>query len=301
MKISRGNTYTWYPVFFFVAFFLIITLPVMASVGEDCYLGRVMWLDPSKKTITVEVDSQYLCENASHGTSCGFTSIIPPGIAVTPPNITGYLAGDTFPSTFQSGDRVVAAIVGGNGGTWRGIARVTWENETSDWQASEIYGDPATLPVTLVGDYRIEYAILPDCSKCSGSVCKGLTSRVALWSGKVRVFDELLNPGHSIIYSGRNDGSSVSILYISGETLASQCSLATNDPGIQPVSSFVIHVVSPIGEQGFPTVMTYPAAEEMKPPVTFPSTPAPKNAPDGYLLSVCALMTLALALRRRSF
>lgn len=301
MKISRGSSYTWYLVSFFVTFFLIITVPGMAAVEQDCYLGRITWLDPSTKAISVDVESQYLCENAPQGTSCRFTDIIPPGIAVMPPNIRGYLAGDTFPSTFQNRDRVVATILGGNGGTWRGIARVTRENETSDWQAAEIYGDPAILPVTLVGDYRMEYAILPDCSKCSGSICRGLTSSVALWSGEVKVFDEFLNPGHSIVYSGRNDGSSVSILYLSGETLASQCSLATNDPGVQPVSSFVIHVVPPIGEQGIPTVMTYPAAEEMKPPVTLPSTPVPKSAPGGYLLSVCALMTLALALRRRSF
>ena len=102
-----------------------------------------------------------------------------------------------------------------------------------------------------------------------------------------------------IEYSGRNDGSRVSIQYLSGETRSTQCSQEHAISGIQPVSSFIIHVVPPIGEQGTPRTMTQPTAEEFKAPATTPSTPAPTRAPTGVLLAAGAFAIIALGLRRQ--
>lgn len=279
---------------------LLLAIPAMGAVQETCYLGRITSLDPLSHTLSIDVASQYSCEYSTGSPACNFTPIVPPyQIAVTTPIVTGTVTGDEVFGLFHSGDQVVATILGGDGGSWIGIALVSHGQGTEEWQATELYGDPHTLPVTLAGGYRMEYAILPDCSKCSGSVCRGLTSLVTVWSGDMKVVDDVLNSGHSLEYSGRNDGSRVSIHYLSGETRSTQCSQEHAIAGIQPVSSFIIHVVPPVGEQGTPWIMTQPTAEEFKSPAPAPSTPAPTRAPTGVLLAAGAFAIIALGLRWR--
>jgi len=301
MMVSRDNHFRRYSSCILLAsFLLLLAIPATAAVQETCYLGRIASLYPLSHTISIDVASQYSCDYSTGSPACGFTSIRPPHqIAVTTPVVTGTVTGDEVFALFHSGDQVVATILGGDGGSWIGIALVSQGQGTEEWQATGLYGDPNTLPVTLAGGYRMEYAILPDCSKCSGSVCRGLTSLVTVWSGDVKVIDDFLNSGHSLEYSGRNDGSRVSIQYLSGETRSTQCSQEHAISGIQPVSSFIIHVVPPIGEQGTPRTMTQPTAEEFKAPATTPSTPAPTRAPTGVLLAAGAFAIIALGLRRQ--
>lgn len=301
MTVSRENPFQRvFSCILLSSFLFLLTIPAMAAVQETCYLGRIASIDPLSQTLSLDVASQYLCDYSAGSPACTFTSIIPPHeIAVTPPIVTGTVTGDEVFTLFHSGDQVVATILGGDGGSWIGIALVSRRQGSEEWQAIEVYGDPHALPVALAGNYRMEYAILPDCSKCSGSVCRGLTSRVTIWSGDVKVVDDFLNSGHSLEYSGRNDGSRVSIHYISGETRSTQCSQEHAIAGIQPVSSFIIHVDPPIGERGTPGITTQPTAEESEPSGTPPPTPAPTRSPTGHFLAVGALAMLALGLRRR--
>ncbi len=281
------------------SFLLLLAIPAMAAVQETCYLGKIASLDPLSQTLSLDVASHYSCDYSTGSPVWNVTSIIPPHeIAVTTPIVNGTVAHSEVFTLFQGGDQVVATILGGDGGRWIGIALVSQEQGSEEWQATEVSGDPHALPVVLAGGYRMEYAILPDCTKCSGSVCRGLTSLVTVWSGDEKVVDDFLNSGHSLEYSGRNDGSRVSIHYLSGETRSTQCSQAPALAGIQPISSFIIHVDPPIGEQGTPWISTQPTGEEPRAPDIPPSTPAPTYAPTGDLLAVGALAILALVLRR---
>lgn len=300
MMVSRDNPLRSVSSCVLLAsFLLLLAIPAMGAVQETCYLGRITSLDPLSRTLSIDVASQYSCDYSAGSPACNFIPIVPPNqIAVTTPIVTGTVNSDEVFELFQSGDQVVATIIGGDGGTWIGIALASHGQGTEEWQATELYGDPRSLPVPLAGDYRMEYAILPDCSKCSGSVCKGLTSLITVWSSDMKVVDDVLNSGHSLEYSGRNDGSRVSIHYLSGETRSTQCSQEDAIAGIQPVSSFIIHVIPPIREQGTPRIMTHPTAEEYKPPATSSSIPAPTRASTGYLLAAGAFAIIALGLRR---
>lgn len=301
MMVSRDDPFRRYSSCILLAsLLLLLAIPAMAAVQETCYLGEIASLDPLSQTLSLDVASHYSCDYSTGILVCNVTSIIPPHeIAVTTPIVNGTVAHSEVFTRFQGGDQVVATILGGDGGRWIGIALVYQGQGSEEWQATEVYGDPQALPVALAGNYRMEYAILPDCSKCSGSVCRGLTSRVTVWSGDVKVLDDFLNSGHSLEYSGRNDGSRVSIHYLSGETRSTQCSQAPALAGIQPISSFIINVDPPIGEQGTPWITTQPTREESEASDTPPSTPAPTYAPTGDLLAVGALATLALVLHRR--
>jgi len=150
-------------------------------------------------------------------------------------------------NTFHNDDLVVATILGGTGGQWAGIALVVVPQGTGTYVASDIYGDPKTIPVPLGGDYKVEYSTLPDCSSCSGSVCKALSAHVIVKSGGTIVRDKSLNDGDSLNYSERGDGSSISVLYQTGEAPGDSCPAAKPAEGMQPISKFVIHVTPPTG------------------------------------------------------
>ena len=264
----------------------------MAVVQESCYLGRITALDPLSNTLIIRAESQYSCDYSTGNPVCGFTP-------VTPLQVVGTVPDEGIYNIFHNGDQVVATIIGGSGGAWGGIALVATATGTEQWLVTELYGDPHTLPVSLAGNYRMDYTILPDCSSCSGSVCKALSAHVMLWSGENAVIDKSLNGGQSTVYSGRNDGSSVSILYLSGESGAGQCSQAGTIAGPQPISTFIIHVVPPIGQAGPQPITTQPTAEGIEPKVTPQSTPAPTRTPSGYFLALGGLGAAALAVRRR--
>ncbi|MCU0631587.1 MAG: hypothetical protein MUC66_01260 [Methanolinea sp.] len=271
---------------------LLLVMPGAAAVQEQVYLGRITALDPLSNTLTIRAESQYSCDYSSGNTICRFTSM-------TPLQVVGSVTDEGIYNTFRNGDQVVATIMGGSGGSWVGIALVTPTPGIENWMATEIYGDPRSLPVLLAGDYLFEYTTIPDCSRCTGSVCKALSAHIILKSAGIKVLDQSLNSGQSTKYSGRNDGSSVSVLYLTGEAEAGQCSQAGPIAGIQPISNFIIHVVPPIGLVGSPGVITQPTAEGIEPKVTPQSTPAPTQAISGYLLPAGAICILALGLRRR--
>lgn len=271
---------------------LLLGTPCMAAVQEICYLGRITALDPLSNTLVIRAESQYSCDYATGGSACVFKP-------VSPIQVVGTVPDEGIYNTFRNDDLVVATIIAGSGNAWAAIALVSRQAENQEWVATEISGDPKALPVSLAGNYRMDYGILPDCSACSGSTCKALSARVFLWSGETPVVDQFLNAGHSAVYSGRNDGSSVSILFLSGEADAGQCPQAGGVAGIMPVSTFIIHVVPPIGQAGTPGIITRPTPMGIEPKVTPQATPAPTRAPLDYLLAPCSLAAMGLVLRRR--
>ncbi|MDH7509670.1 MAG: hypothetical protein QHH04_01325 [Methanolinea sp.] len=240
---------------FLVVFTLCFVAHASALVQETTYLGRVTAMDPLSLTLTIRAESQYGCSYSGGTPSCAFSSIDPVQVVGTVPDEGVF-------NTFHNGDLVAATILGDTGGKWAAIALVIVPPGSGTYLVSDIYGDPRTIPLDLGADYQFDYSTLPDCSACSGSVCKALSARVVVKSGESVLLEQSLNNGQSARYSGRNDGSWISILYISGEASADTCAGASPATGIQPVSSFVIHINPPVG--GFTAPTGTPSPGETK-------------------------------------
>lgn len=274
---------------------LIIALfwmPAAAAVQEITYLGRITALDPLSGTITIRAESQYLCDYSRGDAACSFTPI-------TPLQVVGTVPEEGIFNTFRNGDQVVATILGASGGAWAGFARVIPSSGREQWMVTDLFGDPNTIPVPLAGDYEIEYSTTPDCNHCTGSVCKALSAQVVLKSGGITVLERSMTSGQSARYSGRNDGSSVSILYLTGEADAGPCTPAGSLTGMQPISNFILQVVTPIGQAATPGMLTHPTTEAIELKVTPLSTPAPTPAPFGCMIPLAALCLVALWMRGR--
>ncbi|MCQ8893167.1 MAG: hypothetical protein NQU46_00810 [Methanolinea sp.] len=271
-----------------------LAMPTAALVQESAYVGRVTAMDPLSQTLTIRAESLYGCDYSKGAPACGYSPI-------TPLQIVGGVPEEGAFNTFHNGDLVAGTIIGGSGGQWAGIALVSAVTGAEGYVTTDIYGDPNTLPVQLAGGYTFEYTTLPDCSQCAGPVCKALSTRVLLKSAGMTVLDQSLNKGQSTRYSGRNDGSMVSIIYLSGEADSSPCSATAPGPGRQPVSTFVIHVTPPIGGATAGVIATHPTAEGIEPKVTPQSTVAPTRAalmPGAALLALSALALLGKVRRK---
>ncbi|OPX66254.1 MAG: hypothetical protein A4E37_02205 [Methanoregulaceae archaeon PtaB.Bin056] len=267
-------------------------MPVAAAIQEITYLGKITALDPLSGTITIRAESQYLCDYSRRDAACGFSPI-------TPLQVVGTVPEEGIFNTFRNGDQVVATVMGASGGAWAGFAHVIPSSGKAQWVVTDLFGDPDTIPVPLAGDYEIEYSTTPDCNHCTGSVCKAQSAHVVLKSGGIPVLERTMTAGQSARYSGRNDGSSVSILYLTGEADAGTCTPAGSLAGMQPISNFILKVIQPIGQSATPGVVTHPTAEGIEPKVTPLSTPAPTQAPSGCILPLAALALVALWMRGR--
>lgn len=247
---------------------LLCVAPVPALVQETTYMGKVTALDPLSLTLTMRAESQYGCAYQGNAPACGFAPI-------TPLQVVGAVPDEGVFNTFRLDDTVIATILGGSGGKWAGIALVVTPPGSSTPVAKDIFGDPRTVPVPLGGDYRFEYAVRPDCGQCTGTVCRALGAQVKLWSGDLLVLERYLNSGQSAVYSGRDDASRVSIIYLSGEAPADQCPGVPPAVGVQPLSNFVIHVTPPSGGFSAPKQTAVPQVTGEGPAGTAtPTTPA---------------------------
>jgi len=99
-----------------------------------------------------------------------------------------------------------------------------------------------------------------------------------------------IEPGYSMTYSGRNDGSSVTVTFVKGQASSSTC--AGRDSamtGPQAVSVYIVHVVPPIGS-------ITPAAQDISiapPEDTMPADARPTPTKSG-MLPIAAIGALAL-------
>lgn len=284
-------------ILFHVLVSLCFVAHASALVQETTYLGRVTAMDPLSLTLTIRAESEYGCSYSGGSPSCGFSSIAPLQVVGTVPDEGVF-------NTFHNGDLVAATILGGTGGRWAAIALVVIPGGSGTYLVSDIYGDPRTIPLDLGANYQFEYSTLPDCPTCSGSVCKALSARVVVKSGDTVLLEQSLNNGQSARYSGRNDGSWISILYISGESAPDTCAGASPATGIQPVSTFVIHVNPPVG--GFTAPTGTMSTGETKGNVEKPQqTPEPERTrAAGFLLTPLAAMggtALLYRIRKKTF
>lgn len=218
----------------------LCVLPAAAVLQEVTVKGTVSAVDKDKNSITIVNPQQYGCSYPASGTPvCSYT-------AMNVSFLTGSVPSDSALSIFHVGDTAVATSLGGAGGSWISIAKLYNALPAGEY-AIDIVGDPGTIPTPLAGDYAIDIAATPDCTSCFGTTCKASSSHVFVLSGGKRVLEKTLEPHQSLLYNGRNDGSSVEVTFVKGEASSQTCSGRTGMTGPQPVSVYLVHVVPPIG------------------------------------------------------
>ncbi|RPH73268.1 hypothetical protein EHM76_05535 [bacterium] len=215
-------------------------------------------------------------------------------------------------NVMKTGDPVVATSMGGAGGSWIGVARVFPTPGIENWLATDIIGDPDSLPVGLAADYSFSYTTNPECGNCTGSVCNARSSAIILNSTDRTVLQKTLVSGEKVVYNGRNDNSSVVITFVRGQGLADQCPGRSGMAGLQPVSTFTIQVNQGVTSlpRTIPSPVTTPVtpattAVSLKtttPPVTVPMTSFPTAKAAGSLfLPFIAPGILVMLMAARKF
>ncbi len=257
-----------------------IAAPAGAVLQQYTYLGTVTALDPVSESVTIRAEGEYGCIYRADGSApvCSFSAITPQELTGTSPDIIAF-------TRLKRGDKVVVSSMGSPGIEWAGIARVIAAPGTDNWEATDIIGDPATIPVPLIADYGFSYKTTPDCNTCTGAVCTARSARVNLTSSGISIVDRSMNTGQSFTYSGRNDASSVEVIFLGGQAEALLCPGKAGMAGPQPVSTFIIHVNPPIGLVTQVPISTMPTEEGIAAKVTPGTTPAPTKA--GFLPLTC--------------
>ena len=178
------------------------------------------------------------------------------------------------------------------GGHWIAIAKLY--GTAPDKSVIDIVGDPSKIPIPLAGDYSLDLSPKPDCTACSGTTCVASTANISILDGKILTGWGDLTPNGSSTYSGRNDGSSVTVTFLRGQASSASCSegkIIMSGP--QPISVYIVHVVPPIGSD-VQAVQTPSASPSGTPPqVTMPAAARPTPTKSG-LLPVAAIGAIAL-------
>jgi hypothetical protein len=261
-------------------------LPAAAVIQEVTVSGTVSEHSYANNTLTIANPAQYGCSYPAGGSPvCSYTPMNITSLTGTVPEASAF-------SVFNPGDPVVATSLGGAGGTWMTIAKLS--GTAPDKTVTDIVGDPTTVTMPLAGDYSLELSPKPDCTACSGTTCTAAAANVSILDKKtVRSWGDLV-PNASTTYSGRNDGSSITVTFVKGQASSSSCSEEkTMMTGLQPVSVYIVHVVPPIGS-GVQAVQTPSATPSGTPPeVTVPAEARPTPTKSG-MLPVAAIGALAL-------
>jgi hypothetical protein len=261
-------------------------LPAAAVIQEVSISGTVSAHSYANNTLTIANPAQYGCSYPAGGTPvCSYTPMEITSLTGTVPDASAF-------SIFNPGDPIVATSLGGAGGTWISIAKLY--GTAPDKSVIDIVGDPSTITIPLAGDYSLDLSTNPDCTACSGTTCTASTANVSILDGKTLTGWGDLVPNASTMYSGRNDGSSITVTFLRGQASSSSCSeekiMMT---GPQPVSVYIIHVVPPIGS-GVQAVQTLSAKPSGTPQgVTMPAEARPTPTRSGRL-PAAAIGALAL-------
>jgi len=236
---------------------IVVAVPVGAVLQEVTFKGSVTAIEP-EGVIVINADSTYGCTYEGGVAKCMWTPIDPVVINGAVPDAAAL-------SVISVGDMVEATSIGGFDGNLIAIGRLV-TIKSGDLAATDLIGDPDTLPLPLIGDYKFSYITMPD-PGCNSGVCPAVSANITLMSESLTVVEMALKPGESFLYNGRNDGSSVNMLFVSGEASGPVVPGQPIALGPQPVSKFVIHLEPPIG-----SLPETPATETLTPAPTSSGT-----------------------------
>jgi len=272
--------------------------PVSAVILEVTYKGQVTTTDTVKNTLSIKNPDQYGCEYPATGApQCSWK---PVSSAST---LTGIVPDPAAYTILSGGDLAVATSLGGSGGQWITLAKIYGPKETEQ-VVTAIVGEPGTVPLPLLGNYAVDTVMVPDCSSCSGTLCTAKQAIVTVKSSGSPVLEKRLTPGESLTYNGRNDGSDVSVKFVSGQAASQSCPEMAGMTGPQAISVFVIKVTPPVGygQVNYRTASTTRPDEALTPLLTAHTTPLPAPTKSGSFVPFAAigvLATAALILMRR--
>lgn len=252
-------------LFLLAALCCSIVVPVSAVLQEVTVKGTVSALDPAQNSFTVASPQQYGCDYPANGTPvCTYT-------AMEQTSLTGTVPSDSAFTVFKTGDPLIATSLGGAGGTWITLAKL-FGPEPADLYITDVVGDPGSVPAPLIGDYALDLSTSPDCTSCSGgTACVAASSTVKIKSGGTVVMEKTLTPRQTMMFNGRNDGSSIEVSFVKGQAPATTCAGGRSGmTGPQPVSVYLVHIVPPIG-----TTTHAAVTAEIPTPVVTTTAPTP--------------------------
>jgi hypothetical protein len=264
----------------------LCVLPVAGVIQEVTVSGTVSEHSSANNTLTIANPAQYGCSYPAGGTPvCSYTPMDSKSLTGTVPDASVF-------SVFNPGDPILATSLGGAGGRWITIAKLS--GMAPGKTVTDIVGDPSTIDVPLVGDYSLVLTTKPDCKACSGTTCTAAAANVSILDGKTLTGSGDLVPNASTKYSGRNDGSSITVTFVKGQASSVSCSeKEIMMTGPQAISVYVVHVVPPIGS-GVKVVQTSSAVPSGTPPeLTMPADARPTPTKSG-MLPVAAMGAVAL-------
>jgi len=284
-----------------VALLCCVAVPAGAVLQEVTVKGSIATISQTTNTMTIENPLQYGCKYSSTGTAdCTFKPMDKSALTGTVPDPAAF-------TLFKTGDTVVATSIGGAGETWVTIGKVYGPRPNEEY-VNSLVGDFSTIPSPFVGDYSLLATTMPDCSQCTGSTCVASSSDVKIRSGSLSVADKNLKPGESFTYNGRNDGSSITVTFVSGQATSETCAGSTGVVGPQAISDYVVTVVPPIGYEQVNirtatttrpdeaiTLIASATTEAGSTGVTDGTTPSPTKSGSLPVAVIGALGVLALA------
>jgi hypothetical protein len=264
----------------------LMVLPAAAVIQEVTVKGTVSALDQQDNTFTIADPLEYGCDYGTGGTPvCTYR-------AMTQASLTGTVPTASAFTVFKVGDPVIATSLGGVGGSWITLAKL-FGPEAADAYVIDIIGDPSTVTAPLAGNYALDLATTPDCNTCSGTTCKATTADVKIMDGSTMLKEQTLKPLQTMMYNGRNDGSSIEVSFVKGESPTTTCAGRTGMTGPQPVSVYIVHVVPPIGMTTHAPVTATTVATAVPTPVPT-TTQASASLPLMALGAVGCIAALAI-------
>jgi hypothetical protein len=248
-------------------FLCFICVPVGAVMLEVTVKGPVATTNPAKNTLTVDHPLQYGCSYPATGVPvCSYSPINKSALTGTVPDTAAF-------TVFKNGDPVVATSVGGPGETWITLAKL-YGSRPNEELVTDIVGDIGTIPTPLIGNYALDATTVPDCSVCSGTTCTAMSAIVMVKSEGYGILARTLLPGESFTYSGRNDGSSVTVTFVKGQALSATCPGKAGVTGPQAISVYLVKVVPPVSaaQTNIRTATTTRPDEALTPLLSLPTT-----------------------------
>jgi len=269
--------------------FCLCVLPAAAVLQEVTVKGTVSGISQEKNTLTIANPAQYGCSYPATGAPvCTYT-------AMDTNSLTGSVPSASAFTLFEAGDTVVATSTGGAGGEWIAIAKIYNDLPTGEY-VTDLVGEPSSIPTPFVGGYGLDIFTEPDCNTCYGTTCTAKTSTVNVLSDGERVMVKTLTPRQAFTFNERNDGSSISVTFVSGEASSLTCAGGeAGRVGPQAISVYVVNAVPPIGFTGKPAAEVATAVPTV--PTTIPTTKA--GSLPLVAIGAVGLGAALLALRRQ--
>jgi hypothetical protein len=216
-----------------------ICVPAGAVMQEVTVKGPVATVNRDRNTLTVDYPLRYGCSYPAEGAPvCSYTPTNKTGITGTVPDTSAF-------TVFKNGDPVIGTSPAGEGVTWTALAKL-YGSRPNEELVTDIIGDIGAIPTPLIGNYTLDATTIPDCSACDGTTCTARSAIVMVKSDGRGVLGRTLMPEESFTYSGRNDGSGVTVTFVKGQASSATCPGKSGMTGPQPISVYIVKVVPPI-------------------------------------------------------